>query len=180
MWLAPSTEKHMSLLYATMFPENYKHAAESAPRRINLLMTEQRGEPRPVNHNMHARPEIIKLLKEGVLTTSEILVRTEIPKSTVVKTLKDLAREGAITVTDASTKNMPTRHYWGGIITEPLDLTVEQLVQDGVLTFGEMVARSRMARSVIYNTLQSLKQKGLIEIVAGEVNTIPARHYWRG
>lgn len=170
----------MSILFASLYPESYEHSAKAAPRRVNLLMTEQRGAERPVTMNKNSRPEIEKLLKEGVLTLSEILCRTDIPKSTVVKTLKDLARDGEIVVAVGNTKNIPTKHYWQGKIPKQQNLTVEQLLQNGVLSFGELVARSNSARSVVYNTLLKLQEQGKIEVIPGALSTLPSRNYWRG
>lgn len=173
-------EKHMSLLLAALYPESYTHAAESAPRRVNQMMTEQRGAPRPVRINRDAKAEVTKLLNEGVLTVSEIQARTEIPKSTVCKVLRDLSRDGKVVIEATGNKNLPARHYLVGHVVERPDLSIEQLIQDGVLTLGEMLARSGMARSTVFQILRRLQKNGLIEIVVDEDHILPARHYWRG
>ena len=170
----------MSILFAALYPESYTHAAESAPRRVNQLMTEQRGKARPVRLVRDPQAEVIKLLKEGVLTVSEIQARTEIPKSTVCKVLRDYAKDGQVVVDSAGAPNTPARHYLAGNFTEQLDLSIEQLIQDGVLTLGEMLARSGMARSTVIQILRRLQKKSLIEIVVDEDHILPARHYWRG
>ena len=170
----------MSILLAALYPESYTHAAESAPRRVNQLMTEQRGKARPVSLGRDNRAEVIKLLQEGILTVSEIQVRSEIPKATICKVLRDLAKEGEIVVYDTGSKNFPAKHCLVGHVVEHPDLSLEQLIQDGVMTLGEMLARTGMARSTVFQILRRLQKKGLIEIVVDEDHILPARHYWRG
>ena len=170
----------MSILLAALYPESYTHAAESAPRRVNQMMTEQRGKARPVKLVRDPQAEVIKLLKEGVLTVSEIQARSEIPKSTACKVLRDLARDGKVVIHLTGNKNLPARHYLAGNFVKHPDLSIEQLIQDGVMTLGEILARSGMARSTVFQILRRLQKKALIEIVVDEDHILPARHYWRG
>ena len=170
----------MSILLAALYPEGYTHAAESAPRRVNMMMTEQRGKARPVKLVRDPKAEVIKLLQEGILTVSEIQARSEIPKSTICKVLRDLSRDGKVVIYVTGNKNLPARHYLAGNLVKHPDLTIEQLIQDGVMTLGEMLARTGMARSTAFQILRRLQKKGLIEIVVDEDHILPARHYWRG
>ena len=96
-----------------MFPENYKHAAESLPKpvaAVEIVKTKVRS----AHKIKEPRPEIEALIKAGVLTVGEMVARSGFVKSTVFKIVKSFEKDGLITVVVDPCHIIPARHYWRG------------------------------------------------------------------